>query len=213
MSKILKLNLKFPHLSKYRSVAKNAQFTLLFCQKCLVSLQKTRKSTSSLNTYAVYCRNLIDWLRVFASTDQFHSATLSKAQSLTPPFRQRCWIRCGYKKNRSFGFTFSGTAHRYATRFRRKWGVIRNFEYLGKFEKHCRTCWLYCFWYLTMDEWCKKKLKTDLKIHAFVSLGYFTQIFYQVYLPCYFSDSGKIHLPDEAPVPENPHHYTVYSLH
>jgi hypothetical protein len=44
--------------------------------------------------------------------------------------------------------------------FRRKRGVIENFEYLGKFEEYFRKCWLYCVLHLLVIERCKESFKT-----------------------------------------------------
>jgi hypothetical protein len=39
-----------------------------------------------------------------------------------------------YEDNAKFPSMFLATTLSYATRFRQKWGVIENIEYLGKFE-------------------------------------------------------------------------------
>jgi hypothetical protein len=46
-----------------------------------------------------------------------------------------------------------------ALRFQQKQGVMKNFEYLGEFEKDFEKCWLYCVLYLLVIERWKKKFK------------------------------------------------------
>jgi hypothetical protein len=41
-----------------------------------------------------------------------------------------------YEDNAKFHSAFLAAMLNYATRFRRKWGVIENVEYLGKFEEY-----------------------------------------------------------------------------
>jgi hypothetical protein len=48
-----------------------------------------------------------------------------------------------YEDNAKFHPACSATALRYASRFRRNWGVMENFEYLSEFEDFLK-CWLYC---------------------------------------------------------------------
>jgi hypothetical protein len=47
----------------------------------------------------------------------------------------------------------------HASHFRRKRGVIENFEYLGEFEEYFQKCWVYFVLYLLVTETCKKSLK------------------------------------------------------
>jgi hypothetical protein len=48
-----------------------------------------------------------------------------------------------------------------ASRFRRKQGVIENFDYLGEFKEYFRKYWLYYVLYLLVTEDAKKSFKTD----------------------------------------------------
>jgi hypothetical protein len=82
--------------------------------------------------------------------------------SLTPCFRQKCevWLHFfaknaqndlkthSCKDSAKFNSAFSATTLSHASRFQRKWRVIKNFEYLGEFEEYFRKCWLYCILYL-----------------------------------------------------------------
>ncbi len=67
-----------------------------------------------------------------------------------------------YKDNAKLNSAFLVTTLSYALRFRRKRGVIENFEYLGEFEEDFQKCRLYCVLYLLVIERCKKKFKNRL---------------------------------------------------
>ena len=75
-----------------------------------------------------------------------------------------------YEGNAKFNSEFSATTITHDSRFRRKQGVIENFEYLGEFEEYFRKCWLYCVLYLLVTERCKKSLKTDYEnlVHVYL---------------------------------------------
>ncbi len=133
------------------------RFTLRFQQKRFVSLH-------------IFSLNML----YTADSAQFYSVFLPKTISLTPRFgrKREAWL-CfcaentqndpkthGHEDNTKFNSAFSPTMLSYASRFRRKRGVIKNFEYLGKFEDF-RKCWLYCVLYLLVIERCKKSFKTD----------------------------------------------------
>ncbi len=93
--------------------------------------------------------------------------------SLTPRFRRKreVWLRFfaenaesdpkthSYKDSAKFNSAFSATTLSHAWRFRRKRGVIGNFEYLGEFEDYFWKCWQYCILYLLVIQRCQKKLK------------------------------------------------------
>jgi hypothetical protein len=107
-------------------------------------------STSSLNTLYT------------AKSAQFYSAILPTTISLTHAFAKNAQNDSkthSSEDNAKFNSLFSATTLSHASRFRQKWGVIKNFEYLGKFVEYFRKCWLYCVLYLLVTERCKKKFK------------------------------------------------------
>jgi hypothetical protein len=57
---------------------------------------------------------------------------------------------------------FLATMLSLASRFRQKWGVIENFEYLGEFEDYFQKCWQYFVLYLLVIERCQKNFKNSL---------------------------------------------------
>jgi hypothetical protein len=75
-----------------------------------------------------------------------------------------------YEDSAKFNFAFSATTLSHASRFRRKRGVIENFEYLGEFEDYFRKCWQYCVLYLLVIEDAKKSLITDYEnlVHVYL---------------------------------------------
>ncbi len=64
-----------------------------------------------------------------------------------------------YEDSTKFNSALSATALSHPLRFRRKRGVIENFEYLGELKDYFRKCWLYCVLYLLVTERCKKKVQ------------------------------------------------------
>jgi hypothetical protein len=62
-----------------------------------------------------------------------------------------------YKDKANFHSAFSATMLSYATRFRRKWERIENFEYLGEFEENFQKCLLYILCFVSIHDWKMQK--------------------------------------------------------
>jgi hypothetical protein len=89
--------------------------------------------------------------------------------SLTLHFRRKRKVRLhflqkthSYEDNAKFHSSILATMLSYAMCFRRKRGMIKNYEDLAKFEDFWK-CWLYCVLYLLVIERCKKSLKNRLR--------------------------------------------------
>ncbi len=123
-------------------------------------LPKMKNSASSLNMlYTAECT-------------QFYSRFLPTTISLTSSFLQKrdVWL-CfftgndqndpkthSYEYHAEFNVAFSATTLTHASRFWRKQGIIKNFEYLCEFWECFQKGWLY--WVLS--ERCKKRYKNRL---------------------------------------------------
>jgi hypothetical protein len=60
--------------------------------------------------------------------------------------------------------------------------AFENFEYRGEFEKDFRKCWLYCVWYLLLND-AIKGLKTDYEnlVHVTIKV---TKVAVQTSMNC-----------------------------
>jgi hypothetical protein len=101
-------------------------------------------SPTTISLTPRFCQKRKVWLRFFAENAQNDPKTHS------------------YEDNAKFNSAFSATMLRYASRFRRKRGMIEHFEYLSEFVEVFRKCWLYCVLYILVIKRCKKKFSNRL---------------------------------------------------
>jgi hypothetical protein len=163
------------------------RFTPRFWQKRYVSLRVFGKNAMFHSTYSPKTHNSASSLNTLypAESAQFYVSFSPTTISLTLRFRpkRKVWLRFftenaqndpkthSYEDSAKFNSAFSATKLSHASRFWRKWGVIENFEYLGKFKEYFRKYWLYCVFYLLATERCKKKFYNRLwKSCTFVPL-------------------------------------------
>ncbi len=87
-------------------------------------------SSITISLAPCFCQKREVWLRFFAKNAQNDPKTNS------------------YEDSAKFNSTSSATMLSLASRFRRKRGVIENFEYLGEFEEYFRNvgCTLFCIY-------------------------------------------------------------------
>ncbi len=144
------------------------------------------KNATFHSTYSLKPHNSISSLKMLytAKSAQFNSALLLKMRSLTRLFAENAQYNLkthNWEDSGKFHFAFSATMISYAMRFQRKRGVIKNFKYLGKFEKDFWKCWLYCVLYLLVNERCKNKFKNRIwKSCAYVPLSFLNSKGYYV---------------------------------
>ncbi len=119
-------------------------------RKRTVSLRIFGKNVTFHSAYSLKMKNSASFLNTLyiAESAQFYSAFFAPTTiSLTPQFRRKreVWLRFfaenaqsdpkthSYEDSAKFNVAFSATMLSHASRFRRKRGVIENFEYLCEF--------------------------------------------------------------------------------
>ncbi len=137
---------------EYRVIAKKAPFNFAFSEKPLRLTPRIRRKRviplllwiccilPKAHSFTPHFRQKREvWLHYFTEKAKFDSAFSPKTRSLTPLFRRKRpkWSEKIYP-------SFSATMLSHASRFRRKRGVIENFENLGEFKEYFRKCRLYC---------------------------------------------------------------------
>jgi hypothetical protein len=147
-----------------------------FCECRIIAENAPFRSAFSVKTLRLTPLNFASSLspKYTAESAQFYYAFSPTTISITPRFcrKREVWLRFfaenaqndpkthSYEDSAKFNSAFSATRLSHASRFRRKRRVIKNYEYLCKFEEYFG--WLDCVLYLLVTEICKKKFKNRL---------------------------------------------------